>query len=263
MNQDFLKVAQDLAMKAGELALSMQNNLGEVQEKQAKDYVTKADLACDKLIREAIIKQFPEHGLITEENSDINVEAPYQWHIDPIDGTNNYAHSFPLWAVLIGLEHKGEMQIAVAFCPAMNELYYAVRGEGAFCNGKAIKTSTEDPERGILVTNGINIGEESEHAAFNKRYLELIQTVAPDVSSIRSLGTAGYASLMVARGAFTGYIAYGCKSWDLAAVSLIVEEAGGICKSADGSDLDLKNTEAGVWLCSQPAYKKLSKLTLS
>ena len=261
MNQEFLKIAQELAMKAGELALSMQSNLGEIQEKQAKDYVTKADLACDKLIREAIISKFPKHGLITEENSDINPDSDYQWHIDPIDGTNNFAHRFPLWAVLIGLEYKGEMQIGVAFCPAMNELYYAVRGEGAFCNGKPIKTSTEDPERGILISNGINIGEESEHAAFNKAYVDLIQKVAPSVSSIRSLGTAAYASLMVASGSCTAYIAYGCKSWDLAAVSLIVEEAGGICKTANGEELDLKNTEPGVWLCSQPAYKKLAHLT--
>ena len=111
------------------------------------------------------------------------------------------------------------------------------------------------------LTNGINIGEESEHAAFNKQYVELIQTLAPSVSSIRSLGTAAYASLMVASGSCTAYIAYGCKSWDLAAVSLIVEEAGGICKSTDGSDLDLSKTEKGVWLCSQPAYAKLGKLT--
>ena len=141
MNQEFLKIAQELAMKAGELALSMQTNLGEIKEKQAKDYVTKADLACDKLIRETITNLFPEHGLITEENSDINPDSDYQWHIDPIDGTNNYAHRLPLWAILIGLEYQGEMQLGVAFCPAMNELYYATKGGGAFCNGKAIKTS--------------------------------------------------------------------------------------------------------------------------
>lgn len=246
-NSSYFNIAKDLALQAGQTALELQNQL-DLNEKAPKDLVTNADFKCDQIIRDGINNAFPSHCLITEENENINEDSPYRWHVDPIDGTVNYANKIPLWGVSIGLEHQGEMQVGIIFLPALNEFYYAIKGEGAFCNGLPIKVNNvSDISNSIMTINGINIGKSSdEQHEHNNNWLNVHKNFAGKIGRMRSFGAAVYEGICVATGSSAFYLNLAYNSWDIAAVLLLVEEAGGMVTNFAGEKLDLMDDSKGA-----------------
>ncbi len=242
-NQEFI-VAKNIAREAGKLAVSLRQGLHQIVEKSPKDLVTEADLACDLLIREEILKHFPTHGLVTEEGLDFNIDSPFQWHVDPIDGTANYASGLPLWGVSIAMEYKGILQLGVVDCPMMNQFFSALRGHGAFCNEEKLAVSKHsDLKTAMVINNGLNLGKTLEaQAEYNKKWFVMVEKLMPEVGRTRNFGAAVCEAAAVALGHAAAYTIMGYNAYDIAAMVLIVEEAGGRCSSFDGTPFMLRNS---------------------
>ncbi len=242
-NQEFI-VAKNIAQVAGKLAVSMRPKLNQIIEKNPKDLVTEADLACDILIREEILKHFPTHGLVTEEGVDFNTSSPYQWHVDPIDGTANYAAGLPLWGVSIAMEYEGVLQLGVVDCPMMNQFFSALKGHGAFCNDQKLAVSKySDLKTAMVINNGLNLGKTlTAQDEYNKNWFAMVKKLMPEVGRTRNFGAAVCEAATVALGNAVAYTIMGYNAYDIAAMVLIVEEAGGKCSSFDGSPFVLRNS---------------------
>ena len=257
-NKEF-ELAKNIAHEAGLLAVKMRENLNQIVEKNPKDLVTEADLACDLLIREAILKSFPTHGLVTEEGIDFNTDSPYQWHIDPIDGTANYAAGLPLWGVSIAMEYEGALQLGVVNCPMTNQFFTALKGHGAFCNEKRISVNSDsDLKTTMVINNGLNLGKTlAAQAEYNQKWFQLISKLMPAVGRTRNFGAAVYEAAAVALGHASAYTIMGYNAYDIAAMVLIVEEAGGKCSSFDGSPFMLRNSTKPGLLSNGIIHQKL------
>ena len=142
--QQFVSVAESLAKKAGDLCLELQGNLGDVKYKSAKDVVTIADVSSERLIVDGLREAFPTHSIRTEEAGVVEGSDPrYRWIIDPVDGTVNFSRGIPLWGISIALHFEGKPLVAVVNLPKLGEMYTAVKGGGAFMNGRPIHVSNE------------------------------------------------------------------------------------------------------------------------
>lgn len=244
---DFTKeftVAKNIAREAGKLAVEMRQKLNQIVEKNPKDLVTEADLACDLLIRKEILKHFPTHGLVTEEGADYNTSSPYQWHVDPIDGTANYAAGLPLWGVSIAMEYEGVLQIGVVDCPMMNQFFATMKGHGAYCNDQKLSVSKESNlKTAMVINNGLNLGKTlQEQNAYNQKWFAMVEKLMPEVGRTRNFGAAVCEAAAVALGNAVAYTIMGYNAYDIAAMVLMVEEAGGKCTSFDGSPFILRNS---------------------
>jgi myo-inositol-1(or 4)-monophosphatase len=194
------------------------------------DLVTEVDQACEELIVGRLAQAFPEHGFLAEENVYEKREVPFRWIIDPLDGTTNFAHGFPWFCASIGLEYEGEIILGVIYHCMMDELFMAVKGEGAFLNGERIKVSERTPIRKALIATGFPydcspVGE-NNFGNFMK-----IQCAA---RGVRRAGAAALDRAYVAAGRLDGYWEAGLKPWDVAAGSLLVAEAGGVVTNHAG-----------------------------
>lgn len=252
MYQDLLKFAIKTAKKAGKLALTYQKRGLQIEKKGKNDLVTNADKASEKLIIAEIFKTYPDHAVMGEESTFIHktsvkdyANAEYIWLIDPIDGTTNYAHGMKEYGISIGLFKlssaeksqnfqylSGELIVGVVFAPAMNEIFYAAKGEGAYLNGKKIKVSkTPKLENALLAT-----GFPYQNRKINLPYFS---TMMNHCQAIRRLGAASLDLCYVAAGRFDGYWEFDIKPWDIAAGALIVEESGGTVTDTNGNQIDL------------------------
>lgn len=214
--------------------------------------VTNADKASEKLIIAEILKAYPDHAVMGEESTFIHkttikdyADAEYIWLIDPIDGTTNYAHQMKEFAISIGLFKtssleksknfqylSGELITGVVFAPAMNELFYAAKGQGAYLNDKKIHvTSTPKVAKSLFAT-----GFPYQNRKINLPYFS---TMMDRCQAIRRLGAASLDICYVAAGRFDGYWEFNIKPWDIAAGALIVEEAGGTVTDTNGNQIDL------------------------
>ncbi len=195
--------------------------------------VTEVDRKVEDHIVKMIHKTFPDHCILAEESGDCGIKpSAYRWIIDPIDGTTNYAHGYSFFAVSIGLEIDGKMMVGAVNAPVLKELFYAVRDKGSRLNGKPIKVSrTNRLETALLATGftyknrGLNLPN-FEHFLYNSQ-------------GIRRCGAATLDFCYVAAGRLDGYWELGLRPWDMAAGSLIVEEAGGKVTALDGKPLNL------------------------
>ena len=208
------------------------------------DLVTDADRAAEALIKSAITSQFPDHRFVGEESSFLSGDQPVQsdlhsWLVDPLDGTTNYAHRYPHFAVSIGLEHAGSLVLGVVYDPMLNELFVAERGGGATLNDAPIGVSTIDRlDRSLLATG---FAYEQEKLAENARVWTGLLSLA---QALRRSGSAALNLCYVACGRLDGYWERPLNVWDMAAGSLIVEEAGGRVAGYGGSRFDPYGSEA-------------------
>ena len=229
------EIAVETALAAGGVLRERLSLDRTIDFKGAIDLVTYADRASEELVEAAIVSRFPEHRFIGEETSFLSGDTPtgselYSWLVDPLDGTTNYAHRYPHFAVSIALEHAGQVILGVVYDPMRDELFVAERGGGATLNGAPIAVSTIDSlERSLLGTGFAYSAEERrENARVWNGFLTLAQGVRRD-------GSAALNLCYVACGRLEGFWERPLNAWDLAAGSLLVEEAGGVVAGYEGT----------------------------
>ncbi len=240
----YLDIAIELAREMGQIQLDGLGRVHHVEYKGATNIVTEIDKKCERLFIDRIQKEFPSHEILGEEGgqvkSMIETKDGYCWIVDPLDGTVNYAHNYPLFAVSIALEYKKDIVFGVVFEPNRNELFVAERGSGATLNDRRIKVSNTTDLRKALLDTGFayNIHEGEKRNNLNNFEKFLFESRA-----IRRDGAAASDLCYVACGRFDGFWELFLKPWDIAAGQLIIKEAGGRVSSFDGSPLDLYGTE--------------------
>ncbi len=228
--QELLDVATIAARAAGEFIQSGAQNRSElnIEQKSLHDYVSEIDTGAEKIIREHIERAFPEHAVLGEEYGVSPVcDSNYQWVIDPLDGTTNFIRGIPHYAISIALQHHDEVMVGVVFDPVKNEMFSAVKGQGARLNGDIIKASELEGVPGSLLATGVPFNGESldRLAMFTDAMTALLQQ---NTAGIRRLGSAALDLAYVAAGRYDGFWEANLKIWDIAAGALIVQEAGGI-----------------------------------
>lgn len=252
--QKVLACARDAALAAGNSAL---RNFGgvEAREKSKNNLVTAADIECENLIASMIGRLFPSHAILAEEQSPGTAAgADNLWIVDPLDGTNNFAHGIPHFCVSIGYAERGEPLAAVVFDPIRNELFSATKDGGAFLNGKRISVSaTTGVSQSIIATgSGYNRGEILDKTLDTLRLL-----LKADLRGVRRLGSAALDLCWVACGRFDAYFEYLLSPWDFAAGMLVVKESGGICADRAGAKLSL--TSGGLIVSNGHIHNELMK----
>lgn len=218
-----LDFAIDLAYRAAALARAGLEREHEVVEKGRANLVTETDRASETLVVNAIRERYPDHRIVTEEQGNFPGNSAYTWVIDPLDGTTNYAHGFPVFAVSLGLLHADEPLLGVVYDPLRNELFTAYRGQGAYCNGRRLEVSTTPKLRAALLTTGFPYDRftqsDNNIAEFSRMLLQ--------IQGIRRTGSAALDLCYVAAGRTDGHWELGLHPWDTAAGALLVAEAGG------------------------------------
>jgi len=237
---DMKEVLLEATMEAGEIIQHYFNGTFKIENKSSiNDLVTEVDkMSEDKVI--SIIKlHFPGHSIISEEAGEAMQVSDYQWIIDPIDGTVNFAHGIPICCVSIGLKHKDEMLYGAVYNPMMNELFFAEKGKGATLNGTAISVSKKSDFKTACLVTGFPYKwpNNAEHPI--KVFERFILQGLP----VRRLGSAAIDLCWVACGRFDGFWEYNLSSWDIAAGYLIVQEAGGKVTNFDGDPYNVFDKE--------------------
>lgn len=222
-----LEVAIAASTRAAQVALSMQPGIV-FEAKSDGSPVTAADKACERIFAEMIADAFPDDGLLGEEGTSVEARSGRRWIIDPIDGTRDYVRGTPLWANLIGLEADGDIVAGVVNLPMLGGIYSASRGGGAFHHGERLRVSEKTSfAEAVLCVNGLNrIGELSFREELLKRL--------PHFWAVRTLGGAPDA-MLVASGNADAWIEPKAAPWDLAALKIVIEEAGGRFFNFDGA----------------------------
>jgi len=219
----YFNAAREAAQKAGRMLKENIDVPREIFFKGAVDLVTNFDNQSQKMIFNHLSMRFPDHNFIAEEGLHEEKGTEFRWIIDPIDGTTNYAHSFPIFSVSIALEKKGEVVIGVVYDPMREELFSSVRGEGAFLNGKKIKVSSVDDIDKSLVATGFPYDVRES----NVNNISHFNNFLTRTQAIRRCGSAAMDLCYVACGRLDGFWELKLSPWDVAAGALIVREAGG------------------------------------
>lgn len=219
-----------------EVLLKYYGNLEQVEEKFQAGLVSEADRESERVIKEFLGKNFPHIEFLGEESAYLEGKKGHQaakgarWIVDPLDGTTNYIHRFPIWAISLGLEVQGVVQVAVIDIPMLGEVYTAIRGQGAFVNGRRLKISNcQQLEKALLATGFV-----AEHEHVISEQLDIFSEVVRECRGVRRPGAAAVDLAMVAKGVFDGYWERNIQPWDAAAGILLVEEAGGVVRTYKG-----------------------------
>jgi len=236
---DVLEVAIAAARAAGRVALDLASEL-EVEHKAGAELVTRADFACQERIARINREEFPYHGFLGEEGGGgAAVSAGHVWIVDPIDGTTNYVHGIPQFAVSIAYAERGETLVGVVLDPVRDELFAAVRGEGATLNGRPIHVA----ERTSLDTVVVATGFYYDRGEAMERTLSTIRRLfGCGVRGIRRFGAAALDLCWIACGRFDAFFEYRLSVWDFAAAALIIREAGGRTEDRSGRPADLTSS---------------------
>jgi myo-inositol-1(or 4)-monophosphatase len=260
LSTNILKTAVSAARLAGDIILRNLGHLtrGDVEKKQAFDFVTKVDRWSEAVIVQTIREKFPSHSFLAEETFRQPGTDAFRWIIDPLDGTTNYIHRYPVFSVSIALAHEGEVIVGVVFDPLRDELFHAVRGEGAFLNNLPIAVS----ETGILADSLIATGFPFRKKELVDLYLMAFKSVFHEVSGIRRAGSAAIDLAYLAAGRVDGFFELGLSPWDIAAGSLIIREAGGSITDFGGGNeyLSTGNVVAGNKTVHGPILEKIREI---
>lgn len=237
---DYLNTAIELAKEAGRVQLEHLGKVKNIEYKGSINIVTEVDKLCEKLIVDTIQKKYPTHDILAEEGSGQRSNSDWRWIIDPIDGTTNFAHTYPLFACTMALEHKGEIVMGVVYEPNRDELFVAEKGSGATLNGVKLKVSQENVLKKSLLCTGFayNVNEEEQ---FNN--IDNFKNFMMSARAIRRDGVASTDLCYVACGRFEGFWEFYLKPWDIAAGTLIINEAGGSVTMFDGSPINIYGDE--------------------
>jgi len=218
------KAARGLVRDFGEV-----ENL-QVHSKAAGDFVSKADIKAEQVIREELTEARPNYGWMGEESTEVKGADPTRrWIVDPLDGTSNFLHGMPHWAVSIALEHKGEIVSAVIFDPVKDEMFTAEKGAGAWLNDSRLRVSDRSDLISCVFATGIPFGG----SANLPENLQQQARIAPTCAGIRRWGAAALDMAYVAAGRFDGYWERGVNAWDIAAGILIARESGALIEAMD------------------------------
>lgn len=217
----------------------------QVSMKGAGDFVSRADIAAESILKEELLGARPNYGWLGEEGGEIEGTDPTRrWIVDPLDGTTNFLHGMPHWAVSIALEHKGKIVSAVVFDPAKDEMFYAEKGEGAWLNdSKRLRVSGRTNMIEAVFATGVPFAAKHTLPATLKDLARLM----PECAGVRRWGAAALDLAYVAAGRYDGYWERELNIWDIAAGSLIVTEAGGLL---EGVRADQDPLETGSLLCA-------------
>ncbi|MDX2435613.1 MAG: inositol monophosphatase family protein [Acidobacteriota bacterium] len=236
----FLDEVEDIARLGGERLMAHWRSLEahQISEKARNDFVSAADLASEETILEAVATRFPGHRVLAEESgySSSDNSAP-TWIVDPLDGTTNFVHGIPQFAVSIGVAIEGQVQFGVIFDPCKNDLFTAARGHGARWNGAPCRVSNRTGLEGSLIATGFPF---KAHRLLDP-YLAIFKDVFLRCKAIRRPGAAALDLAYTACGLFDGFFEFQLSAWDVAAGSVLVEEAGGIITDMDGGADHLSN----------------------
>jgi myo-inositol-1(or 4)-monophosphatase len=229
-------IAEQAAREAGRVLMRHLGHLRRIETKQNQptNLVTAADRESERVVIDVIRASFPDHGFLGEESGAHADGAPFRWIIDPLDGTTNFTHAFPVFSVSIALEHQGSVLCGVVYDPVRDEMFSAVRGGGAMLNGNTIRVSQQtDIERCMLVTGFPYNVRENPDRCFERFIAFLLHAQA-----VRRLGSAALDCAYVAAGRLDGFWEVALQPWDKAAGALLIEEAGGRVSGFDGAPHD-------------------------
>lgn len=225
------RVAIEAALKSGRFIKGSVGKTYNISYKGRDNLVTDIDKKSEHMIIDRISSAFPEHSILSEESSPRSGAGPYKWIIDPLDGTTNFAHAFPFFAVSIGLERSGKIEMGVVYDPMRDELFYAESGKGAYLNGKKIHVSRTKRLTDSFLATGFPYGRrrKGDNVKYFRKFL--VRSLA-----VRRAGSASLDLSYVACGRFDGFWEMGLHPWDSAAGMIIIEEAGGSVTTFAGSD---------------------------
>jgi len=218
----YLETAVEIAREAGALLATLFERRIPFETKGEYDLVTEADRASERLVVERLQTHFPSHGIVAEEGGGRRSPSEYVWYVDPLDGTTNFAHSFPCFNVTLALEISGELAAGVIFDPIRNELFTAERGSGAYLNNRRIRVSQTKLLANALVATGFP--SRKRHLNFN---IHFYHQLGMQTHGVRRCGSAAIDLAYVACGRLDAFWEFGLNPWDLAAGCLLVAEAGG------------------------------------
>jgi len=241
----------NVAIKAARAAGSIINRAAldvesvRISQKQVNDFVTEVDQAAEQIIIETLLTAYPGHGILAEESGNAHgaKDSDYVWIIDPLDGTTNFIHGFPVYCVSIALAVNGKVEQAVVYDPTRNDLFTATKGRGAFMNDRRIRVSKRTRLQECLISTGFPFRPGDNF----KNYLNMMADVMQRTAGLRRPGAAALDLAYVAAGFTDGFFETGLKPWDAAAGSLLVTEAGGLIGNFTGESdfLDQQECMAG------------------
>ena len=238
-----LNTAVKAARRAGTIINRASNDLERltVQVKQENDFVSEVDHAAEQAIIDTLLSAYPKHAILAEE-SGVTGDSEFQWIIDPLDGTTNFLHGFPQYAISIALLHRdksgrGQLDQAVIYDPVRNELFTASRGAGAFLNDRRIRVSKRTKLADALIGTGFPYRDFTHLDAYTAMFRDLVQKT----SGLRRPGSAAIDLAWVAAGRTDGFFEIGLNPWDIAAGCLLIQEAGGLVTDFAGEDNYLKS----------------------
>ncbi|MEW5892743.1 MAG: inositol monophosphatase family protein [Pseudomonadota bacterium] len=233
-----LNTAVKAARRAGAIINRASNDLDQltVRSKRENDFVSEVDHAAEQAIIDTLLTAYPGHAILAEE-SGVTGESEFQWVIDPLDGTTNFLHGFPQYAISIALLHKGVPTHGVVYDPTRNELFTASRGAGAFLNDRRIRVSKRAKLKEALIGTGFPFRDFSHLDAYLGMFRDLVQKTA----GLRRPGSAALDLAWTAAGRTDGFFEIGLNLWDIAAGCLLVTEAGGLVSDLTGEDRHLKS----------------------
>jgi myo-inositol-1(or 4)-monophosphatase len=241
-SESFLPTMSAIAREAGALLLQYFHQGLKIEYKGDADLVTAADRASEVLIRERITHQFPSHDVLGEEQGLSDQGSDYRWYVDPLDGTTNFAHGYPVFCVSMGLEHRvqgeGRRIAGVVYDPTREELFTAEQGRGAHLNGQPIHVSKAAHLKECLVATGF-----PSHKRHKNPNIHFYHQITLRTHGVRRAGSAALDLCNVASGRFDGFWEFNLNPWDTAAGALIVEEAGGRVSRFDGSPFEIDSRE--------------------
>jgi myo-inositol-1(or 4)-monophosphatase len=255
--QTYLDTAVEAAQQAGAFILANRGSLSasDIDRKQAFDFVTRIDRKSENIILDILSSRFPDHSFLAEESRHDIATDGYRWIIDPLDGTTNYIHGFPVTAVSIALQRGEELVAGVVLDPFRDELFTAIKNEGAFLNGHNIHVSATDKMGGALIGTGFPFKQ--KHLI--DHYLRLFKNVLVEVSDLRRPGAASIDLSYIACGRFDGFFEIGLMPWDCAAGAVIIKEAGGVITNFGGGDEIL--TRGNIVAGNPHMHARLLKMT--
>jgi myo-inositol-1(or 4)-monophosphatase len=232
----YLETAVEIAREAGALLATYFERRVAFELKGDFDLVTEADRASERLVVERLRSHFPSHSIVAEEGGGHKGSSGYCWYVDPVDGTTNFAHGFPIWNVTMGLEHEGEMLVGVTFDPNRQEMFTAERGAGSYMNNRRIRVSSVKRLADSLVSTGFP--SRKRHLNVN---IHFYHQMAMATHGVRRGGSAAIDLAWTACGRLDAFWEFGLNPWDMAAGVLLVTEAGGRCSDMKGGAHTLRS----------------------
>jgi myo-inositol-1(or 4)-monophosphatase len=259
--QPLLNIGMRAARRAGDLIVRSLSRLDslKIDTKGRNDFVTDIDRNAEAEIIATIRRSHPDHAYLAEESGRGGGDSEFVWIIDPLDGTTNFLHGFPTFAVSIALQHRGRLQHAVVYDPMRQEFFTASRGDGAQLEGKKIRVSSQRTLEGSLIGTGFPYRMEAAHI---DDYLAMLKVVMGAAAGVRRPGAAALDLAYVAAGRIDGFWEFGLAPWDTAAGTLLIQEAGGRVGTPTGSEYALgPNIVAGNPKVYQGLLDALGPLT--